>query len=135
MTTVLKSLFVLILTLFISALSVKGQENYHYTENDVANLINGIESNNDGLMRSCVYFAGKYKVEETCSVLIDLFKKEIDTSDKVLIALAIYKIGDKEAMMELLNVVNNMKESRVKNILSTIVLEHLSEHNIPFVLR
>ncbi len=135
MFTFLKSIIVALLTLLFTALSTNALENYKCSDIDVANLINGLKSGNEGLMRSCVYYAGKYEVEEVCDELVILLKTKKDPFDIVLIAMAIYRIGDENAMMELIHFVNNLEKSHVKNILTAIVFEYLVQNDIKFGLR
>ena len=134
MKTLIKLFFVLFLV-NITILSLSAAENQYYADTDVANLISGIKSDNNGLMRSSIYFAGKYKIEETTDALLEVLNSESDPSNVILIALAIYQMGDKEAMMHVLDVAKNSSNNRVKHMLSAIALQYLAESNIQYVLR
>ena len=63
-------------------------------KNAVENLKVGIKSDNIGLKKSSIYFAGYYRIAETVPALTEELKKETDPRTKILIALVLYKIGD-----------------------------------------
>jgi len=63
-------------------------------KNAVENLKIGIKSENSGLKRSSIYFAGFYRISETVPALTEQIKKETDPKTKILIALVLYKIGN-----------------------------------------
>jgi len=67
-------------------------------KNAVENLKVGIKSDNCGLKKSSIYFAGYYRVKETVPVLTEQIKKESDPKVRVLIALVLYKIGDEKSI-------------------------------------
>jgi HEAT repeat protein len=67
-------------------------------KNAVENLKNGIRSDNNGLKRSSIYFAGYYRLTETVPALIEQIKKETDSRTKILIALVLFKIGDENGI-------------------------------------
>jgi HEAT repeat protein len=67
-------------------------------KNAVENLKAGIKSDNAGLKRSSIYFTGFYRISETVPVLTEQMKKESDPKTRILIALVLYKIGDKKSI-------------------------------------
>ena len=67
-------------------------------KNAVENLKVGIKSDNSGLKKSSIYFAGYYRIKETVPVLTEQIKKESDPKVRVLIALVLYKIGDEKSI-------------------------------------
>lgn len=67
-------------------------------KNAVENLKIGIKSDNPGLKKSSIYFAGFYRVTETVPALTEQMKKETDPKTKILIALVLYKIGDEKSI-------------------------------------
>jgi len=94
----------------------KSQTNF--AKNDIANLVNGINSENTGLKRSAVYMAGKYGVYETTDALIEKLKSEKSAKDRILIALALYKIGNQkgyEAVKELAKYDYDAKVRKISN--------------------
>jgi hypothetical protein len=60
----------------------------------VENLKVGIKSDNSGLKKSAIYFAGYYRISETVPALTEQIKKESDPKTRILIALVLYRIGD-----------------------------------------
>jgi len=69
-----------------------------FTEKALGNLVMGIQSDNYGLKRDCIYLAAKYKLSELVNVLVDEFKSEKNPKTRVLIALALYNIGDRNGI-------------------------------------
>lgn len=65
---------------------------------NAGNIISGINSDNKGLMRSSVYFAGKYKITEAQDSLIELLKKSDSSDDRHLLLLSLYNIGTEKSM-------------------------------------
>ncbi len=134
MKTFIKYFFVaLIFTGFVSTTLAK--DNVHFSERDIANLVNGIESDNNGLMRSSIYFAGKYRILETTDALLEVLKNETDASNIILIALTIYEIGDRDAMMKVIETAKEASNTKVKNMLFAIALQFLAQSDVQFVVR
>lgn len=67
-------------------------------KNAIENLKVGIKSDNNGLKKSSIYFAGYYRLAETVPVLTEQIKKESDPKIRILIALVLYKIGDEKSI-------------------------------------
>ena len=67
-------------------------------KNAIENLKVGIKSDNNGLKKSSIYFAGYYRLAETVPVLTEQIKKESDPKTRILIALVLYKIGDEKSI-------------------------------------
>jgi HEAT repeat protein len=97
----LKFVVYILITIFLVT-TVQAQENEFKQlpnkERAIQNLVIGIQSDNAGLKRSCIYFAGKYEVSEVVNELIELLGKEKDSSTKKVIALVLYKIGDQKGI-------------------------------------
>lgn len=92
-----------ILTVIISmilSVSTSAQDltTLNFNEKTIGNLVMGISSDNYGLKRSSIYYAGKYRVAEVADVLLEEMKKSDDTNTKCLMAVALYKIKDDRAM-------------------------------------
>jgi|GEM_PF-1763380 len=64
----------------------------------IKNIAVGIESENAGVKKCCIFYAGYYEFNELVDVLVKQLKKEQDTDTKILIVLSLYKIGDKKGM-------------------------------------
>jgi len=99
-----KSVLVLILGMVLSSTLFPQNTLSEFTKNKYAldNLLMGIHSDNEGVRKSAVYFAGKYKVIESAEYLIEQLKKEENPGIKVLIALALFRLQVQHRKHELL---------------------------------
>lgn len=119
LTAALTALFLAVL--FTSSLTVTSAQEKEITAKykyAVENLIKGIQSDNEGLKRSAIYFAGKYKITGAVDALIEQLDKETNPSNRILIALVLYKIGDPDginAVKSLAKSDNNLKVRRMAN--------------------
>lgn len=97
------------------------------TANDYAlqNLIAGIHSENDGVRRSSIYFAGYYKVAETEDALIEQLKNENDASTRILIALVLYELGSHEGLLEVKKLAKSDEDAHVRRMSTHIYNEYL----------
>ncbi len=82
----------------------------------VQNLALGIASDNLGLKTDCIYYAGFYEIEGLVEPLVEQLSKESNPNTKVLIALALYKIGSPEAMNAIKNLAKNDVDPAVKKM-------------------
>ncbi|HOI28776.1 MAG TPA: HEAT repeat domain-containing protein [Melioribacteraceae bacterium] len=89
----------------------------------VANLIHGIKSDNLGLMKSSVYFAGKYRVKEAVPALISELNSAKDSNCKVLIALSLYLIGDERGIEAVFKIAKTDRNERVRHMCNAIYAE------------
>jgi len=71
---------------------------YKFTVNQIEQLKEGIKSENAGLRKSCIWYAGVYEVEETEELLIEQLESEKDPSVSILIAMALFKIGNDKGL-------------------------------------
>ena len=128
--TITLVLFTIITLLFVLTNDVKAQDNntsnkvviekYDITKNAVKSIIMGIKSDNEGLRKSAIFYAGQYKLEGTVDCLIEEFQEEKDSSTKILIALSLYKIGNPIAIDYMKDMVSNEKNAKVKDLLTAI---------------
>jgi hypothetical protein len=89
------------------------------------NLVAGIQSDNTGLKRSAIYFAGKYRVAETEDVLVAQLKEEKDASTRILIALVLYEMGSEEGLKEVQKLSLNDENAKVRKMAMQIYNEYL----------
>lgn len=103
-----------------------------FTKNKYAldNLVMGIHSENEGVRKSAIYFAGKYKVLESAEVLIEQLKKEEKPAIKVLIALALFEMESKEGLDEIRKLSKNDKDLRVRNMASLIYNKYANADSV-----
>ncbi len=98
-------------------------EKLNFNERAIGNLKMGITSDNPGLKKSSIYFAGKYQVEEIKEVLENQLKIEDDPNIKILIALSLFKIGDAKSMDFVENLTFSETNPKVKNMFTAIIEE------------
>jgi hypothetical protein len=82
----------------------------------VSNLMAGINSENLGLKKSCIYYAGLYEIPEAVDVLIKQMKNESDPDVKILIALSLYKIGDTKGYSMIKAAAEKDNDPKVRNM-------------------
>ena len=116
-------LFVLLTNnIFAKPLSTLTEEvSSRITEKAVRSLMMGIESDNTGLKKCCIYFAGLYEIRDVVWTLVDQLKRELDPDTRILIALSLYKIGDREGIQAVEKLIKNDSDYRVKKM-STAIL-------------
>ena len=122
----LSGLVVMILLFVVSSLHAQNVSIKDVTSNKYAlqNLLSGIKSNNEGVKRSCIYFAGKYKITETEASLIEQLKKEENPSTRILIALVLYELGSKEGLEAIKKLAVDDENSEVRRMSTHIQNEH-----------
>lgn len=81
-------------------------------ENKINNLITALHSDNKGLIKSAIYFTGKYKFERLIPELCALYKKEDNENTKYLIIMALYNIKTEESIRLATNLCINDKANR-----------------------
>ena len=94
-----------------------------YNENAVKNLVKGIKSENEGLKKSSIYYAGKYKITDAVDALVDKIVKEKDPDTRILIALSLYQIGDYKGLEAVKEQALNDNDERVKSMSALIFNE------------
>ena len=94
--------------------NIKSRAYYaYYAEKAVKNLIIGINSNNEGLSRSSIYYAGKDKIAEAVDALVEKMWKEKNPNTRILIALSLYQIGDFKGLEAVKEQAVNDRDERV----------------------
>ncbi len=121
-------LAVIFLSTNLSAMNFQGKNGdkgvkTEIPEKMVQNLAVGLESNNLGLKTDCIYFAGFYEIEGLVKPLVGQLAKESNPNTRVLIALALYKIGNEEAMNAVQKLVKNDADPAVQKIAKAIINE------------
>lgn len=123
-----KGVLVLTALVFLLSGNLNAQNNnVKFDEKAIGNLITGIKSDNEGLKRNSIYFAGKYKVEETVEVLTGQLKTEKDAANKILIALSLYQIGNSKGLEVVNQTAKTETDERVKAMCEHIYAQFLSD--------
>jgi HEAT repeat protein len=100
----------------------------------VENLKTGIKSENSGLKRSSIYFAGYYRVAETVPALTEQIKKESDPKTRILIALVLFKIGDEKSIGLVKEMAANDNNPEVRRMCTCIYDAYINGNSGSFSL-
>ena len=97
------------------------------TDNEYAlkNLVAGIQSDNTGVKRSSIYFAGKYRIAEAEDALINQLNEEENAGTRILIALVLYEMGSEEGLLEVQKLSLNDEDAKVRRMATQIFNEYL----------
>ena len=113
---------VLIGSVYTQTNSIKDITAHKYA---LENLVAGIHSENNGVRRNSIYFAGKYRIVETEEALIDQLKNERDPSTRILIALVLYELGSEEGLLEVKDLSLNDENAKVRRMATQIYNEYM----------
>lgn len=122
----------LILLLGLSSnLTAQSNSKLNITNNIYAldNLKSGINSENTGVRKSSIYFAGKYKINEVVNNLIERLEKENEPSVRLLIAYSFYEINDDEGMKAVKHLSITDKNLKVKSISYSLYKDYVDNLN------
>ena len=118
-----KSVMVVTLTVLLAmllSLNVAAQPNSisDLTKHKYAldNLKAGINSENIGVRKSAIYFAGKYQIIELVDCLVETLENENEASVRLLIAYSLYEIKDTEGMKAVKELSLLDKDAKVKRM-------------------
>lgn len=89
----------------------------------VETLKAGIASENTGLKKCSIYFAGLYEIKEAAGALVSQLKKEKDPDIRTLIALSLYRIGDEEGFKIIKKLAQKDESPKVKKVCNEICNE------------
>lgn len=125
-----KLYFVLVLLLFVFLFSESFAQNQKVSELTkskfaLENLNSAIQSKNDGVRESAIYLAGEYRLIDTEETLIKQLKVEKKSDIKVLIGLALFRMGSEKGMKEMQNLAAVDKDARVRRMSYAIYNEYL----------
>lgn len=96
-----------------------------FNKRAIDNLNAGIMSDNSGLRKSSIYFAGKYRVTESVDALVTQLNKIEDPGTKVLIALSLYLIGEQKGLDAVYNLALRDNDSYVRRMCNAIYAEFI----------
>jgi HEAT repeat protein len=101
------------------------------TKNNYAldNLKAGINSENNGVRKSSIYFAGKYRIAEVVNTLAERLEKEEEPSVRLLIAYSLYEIKDAEGMKAVKGLSLLDKDAKVKRMSKNLYNAFLENTN------
>lgn len=93
---------------------------FNLSKTAIQNLNIGIKSENTGLKKNSIYFAGLYLVDEAAETLVEQLKVEQDPSIRILITKALYLIDNDKFMKEIKRLAVNDKDNNVKEFAQRI---------------
>ena len=96
----------------------------------IANLIVGINSENEGLRKSAIYLAGKYEIDQAVIALIEQLKAEKKSSVRISIVLALHKIGNEKGLDAIYANALLENDPNVKRMCNAIVEEFNANKSI-----
>lgn len=113
-------LVVVLTATILQAQNKEKLEEIRNNKNAIGSLIEGINSDIEGLRKSCIYFVGQYQIPEAVEHLVKVLKKEENPQTRVLIALVLYKIGDPDGMAAVRNLIYTDDNNYVKGMSKAI---------------
>jgi HEAT repeat protein len=88
------------------------------------NLLAGIRSDNEGVRRSSIYYAGKYKIAEAEQALIEQLRIEPNPGTRTLIAFVLYELGSEEGLGEIKKLAFGDVDPQVRRMSSHLIHEY-----------
>ncbi|PKL84259.1 MAG: hypothetical protein CVV24_00850 [Ignavibacteriae bacterium HGW-Ignavibacteriae-3] len=126
-TFVTKAALVLMLAmLFVSAAPAQNTKTKTPVLNKyaVANITLGIKSESEGIRKASIDLAGKCKVDQAVDALIEQLDEENAPELRVLIAQALYNIGNEKGLYTLKAYVSSEKDPEVKRMYNLMAQEY-----------
>lgn len=106
-----------------------------FDNNTVQNFIMGINSGNQGLCESSIYYAGYYKIKGTVEALVNVLNDNSKNPVlRTLAAVSLYRIGDVRGIRAIRDVVQFDKIESVKTICSKLYNEYLNQEEIFYTI-
>lgn len=82
----------------------------------ISNLINGINSDNQGLRMSSAYFLGEMKSDEAVIPLMKILKSDDNEESRIMAALSLIKIGDSRGVYAVKQAIKYDESERVNKL-------------------
>lgn len=89
------------------------------------NLEAGIKSDNLGVRRDAIYYAGKYQLSDVLFALMEQLREEKDPETKVLLALSLRKLNDARGLYLVKELSVSDKNDRVRRMCTAIYNDYL----------
>ncbi len=127
------SIIILILSVLITASSyannsaaaeIKIQKQMSQIE---LNLLNGLNSENEGLKFSCAYYLGEYKCSNAVIPLLSMLRENNDECSRIMAALALAKIGDQRGLYALKRVYEIEGPTRLGRLCNLFYQNHYAK--------
>lgn len=116
---VIRIIFILFLFIIISP-NVHFSQTYsersiELSERAIQNYLIGLRSENYGIRMSCLYFAGKYKLNEVSKELLEIVKNSNDDKLCEMAVWSLYQIGDEYCCEKLGYIIENHSSKKIKD--------------------
>lgn len=82
----------------------------------ITNLMNGINSGNQGLRMSSAYLLGEFKSDEAVIPLMKILKSDENEESRIMSALSLLKIGDGRGIFAIKQAIQFDESERVKKM-------------------
>lgn len=116
--------FLLLLLLSFSTTFANGQLKSEYSKIE-NNLLNGIDSENQGLKLSSAYFLGEIQSDKAIIPLLEILHSSDEYSAKQVAALALYKINSARGMFAIKQAIKFEENAQTRRICKILYNQHL----------
>ena len=124
--TVITTVLILIITLSTTAFSGDNStKKYDNTQNTIASLIEGLNSDNTGLKTSCAYMLGELNLTEGIIPLMRLLRNDESEEVRICAALALYKIGTPISIFAVKQAIRFDESDRVSKLAAKFYYDYL----------
>ena len=89
--------------------------------------MNGIHSDNEGLVMSSSYFLGELKSDEAVIPLMKILKSDVNEEARIMAGLSLSKIGDSRGIFAIKQAIRFDKSERVKRMCVNFYQDYLSQ--------
>lgn len=108
--------FVISISSFTAEIPTKSKTRSIPNDVVIDNLINGINSENEGLKCSSTYFLGEYKSEYAVIPLLRILKSDDKEEARIMAALSLTKIGDARGIYAVKQAIKFDSSERVRKL-------------------
>jgi len=118
-------LLLIIITITTADISAKPKVKAKITDNTVASLMEGLNSENIGLKSSSAYMIGELKLSKALIPLLKVLHEDENEEMRIAAALALYKIGSPIAIQAVKQSIRFDDSERVSKLCANFYSEYL----------
>ena len=124
-------ILVMVVSFMVTNSSAQSNSINEITKNKYAldNLIAGIRSENCGIKRSAIYFAGKYGIKEVKDVLLEQLNSRNEACTRILIALVLCELGEPKGLLSVKNQIESDEYQKSRRMATQIYYDFLKHDN------
>jgi HEAT repeat protein len=93
----------------------------------IVNLMNGINSGNQGLRMSSAYFLGEFKADQAVIPLMKILKSDENEEARIMAGLSLLKIKDSRGLFAIKQAIEFDDSERVRKMCSIFYQDYLSD--------